>query len=98
MTSQINKRTSSPSPLDSLDPLNPVKRPPSAASGKAVAPPLWQLSESKKEEYATRARKMKAVFNKFIGQLKGGCPHEICFSQYCKKNTLSANLNFENDQ
>ena len=98
MTSQINKRTASPSPLDSLDPLNPVKRPQTVASSKAVAPPHWELSESKKEEYATRARKMKAAFNKFVGQLKGGCPHEICFSKYCKKNTLSTGINFDNDQ
>lgn len=41
---------------------------------------------------------MKAVFNKFVGQLKAGCSHEICFSQYCKKNTLSSNASFANDQ
>ena len=63
-----------------------------------TAPPVWNLSESKKEEYATRSRKMKGVFNKFVAQLKGGCCREICFSKYSKKSTLSNETNFNNDQ
>ena len=67
MTSQANRKPSEPSPLDSLDPLNPMRRPQTVVAENATTPPVWKLSESKQEEYATRARKMKAVFNKFVG-------------------------------
>lgn len=98
MTSQANRKPSEPSPLDSLDPLNPIRRPQTTAAENSTTPPVWKLSESKQEEYATRTRKMKAVFNKFVGQLKDGCPREICFSEYCKKNTLSNHTSFSSDQ
>ena len=44
-----------------------MRRPPTVVAENTTTPPVWKLSESKQEEYATRARKMKAVFNKFVG-------------------------------
>ena len=41
---------------------------------------------------------MKAVFSRFLGQLKNGCSKEICFNTYCKKNILGKKSSFENDQ
>ena len=88
-----------PTPFESLDPLRPQVAPKAVEpAAMTQVPPVWKLSESKQEEYATRARKMKATFNKFVGQLKDGCPREVCFSQYCKKSTLSNNTSFANDQ
>ena len=83
------------SSLDSLDPLNQIK---SQKEIKQRVEQDFDLPESKKQEYAIRAQKMKAVFSKFLGQMKTGCSKEICFNTYCKKNIFAKQNSFDNDQ